>query len=110
MNLPTREEAKEAMAWFEPNLEENIGLTPDHIRSIEIFKKIALAYSSDSLIEARTEGEIEKVLINLAEKQLQAVIRTVDKKGLMNTDWSDIESEGGSLDFKTIAHALVGKV
>jgi hypothetical protein len=85
MNLPTREEAREALAWFEPNLEENIGLTPDHIHSIEVFKKIALAYTSGSLIEARTEGEI----FNILHSKFLGL--TID-------------------DENKIAHALVGKV
>jgi len=34
------------------------------------------------------------------------VVKAVDKKGLINTDWDDIDSNGGSLDFNVIAKAI----
>jgi hypothetical protein len=47
-----------------------------------------------------------EILENLADKQLRATIKAVDKKGLMKTDWSDIDKEGGHLDFEVIASAI----
>lgn len=56
-----------------------------------------------------SEEAVIKVLEDLANKQLSATIKAVDKKGLMNTDWCDIDAEGGALDFKIIAKAIVSK-
>ena len=54
--------------------------------------------------------KIEKILYELANNQLRGVIKVVDKKGLMNTGWDDIESEGGALDFSIIAEAINSKM
>ena len=54
--------------------------------------------------------KIEKILYELANNQLRGVIKVVDKKGLMNTGWDDIESEGGALDFSIIAEAISFKM
>lgn len=52
------------------------------------------------------EQEIIKILEELGRKQTRAVIRAVDKKGLMNTGWDDIDQEGGSMSFEAIVKAL----
>jgi len=51
-------------------------------------------------------NQISKVLYDLMQNQFKAVVKAVDKKGLINTDWNDIDSNGGSLDFNVIAKAI----
>jgi len=51
-------------------------------------------------------NQISKVLYDLMQNQFKAVVKAVDKKGLINTDWDDIDSNGGSLDFNVIAKAI----
>lgn len=50
--------------------------------------------------------EMIKVLKGLAEKQMKSIIQAVNKKGLMNTGWDDIDSQGGYLDFKVMCAAI----
>lgn len=60
-----------------------------------------------ALIKSVENGvNIEKVLEKLTVIQTTAVIKAVNKKGLMNTGWDDIDREGGHLDFKVIAKAI----
>lgn len=51
--------------------------------------------------------EIVKILEGLAHKQMSAIIKTVDEKGLLKTGWDDIDNNGGSLTFELIADAIV---
>ena len=59
MNLPTREEAKNVVSWFE--MITHLCRKTDNYLFAKEYKnayKLLQAYSSGSLIEARTEGEI----------------------------------------------------
>lgn len=55
------------------------------------------------------EKKIIKTLEELAHKQMSSVVKAVNKKGIINTDWDDIDAEGGSLTFELIANTLVTK-
>jgi hypothetical protein len=81
MNLPTREEAKQIV---EANKVAHYCLPGNIVTILE-------AYSSGSLIEARTEGEIIDFLDSWGYRQGNLL--------KCNDD-----------DFRKIAHALVGKV
>ena len=54
-----------------------------------------------------TKEEIIKVLEGLMETQMNAIIETVEEKGLTNTTFDDIGKGGGVLNFDTIARAIV---
>ena len=49
---------------------------------------------------------IESIIQELAINQHKAIIKAVNKKGLMDTNWNDIDKEGGHLDSKVIATAI----
>ena len=51
-------------------------------------------------------GVIEKIIKELMYKQFCAVIKTIEEKGFMNTDWEDIDKNGGSIEPITIAQAI----
>lgn len=51
--------------------------------------------------------EIKNTLHKLFSKQSKAIIDTVNKKGLLNTSWDDISSNGGgSMDISAIAQCI----
>jgi len=54
----------------------------------------------------KIEKGIEAIILGIGKKQGDAVIKAVDKKGLMNTGWSDIENEGGCWDIKKLAQEI----
>ena len=54
----------------------------------------------------KIEKGIEAIILGIGKKQGDAVIKAVDKKGLMNTNWNDIETEGGCWDIKKLAQAI----
>ena len=70
------------------------------------FKGAIAMYDACRLSSIVSEEEILKVLEEITYKQFDAIKNAVDKNGLMNTDWEQIDNEGGSIDFKTIAHAI----
>ena len=72
---------------------------------VKISKPKAIALSELKSLEPSVE-EIIKTIEELGLTQFKAIIRTVDKKGLMNTGWGDIDEEGGKLDFAVIAQAI----
>jgi hypothetical protein len=103
------EVAKNAIKWNEDLIKICSPQVPEENYSIQKSRKSISALSHlISIAERATDEErIENVMDNLAEKQLRATIKAVDKKGLMNTDWEDIDNEGGKIDFCVIAHAIV---
>ena len=76
--------------------------------------ELAVKLSKTEQALSQAEEKLEKVTVDniiqqlekLSQEQTKAVIKAVDKKGLMKTDWGDIDAEGGSLTFKVIAQAL----
>ena len=85
-------------------------ISPAQWEAFKCLADLGNDYLSGRLVEVASEEEIVKILEELATNQMKAVVKAVNKKGLMNTGWGDIDKEGGSLDFKVIAHALVGKI
>jgi RecB family endonuclease NucS len=95
MNLPTREEAKEASEAISLTVSDSHTGRILNIRfHVQTALKILSAYSSGSLIEARTEGEIEKVI-----RENVDTLHTI----------SDFPHDY-NVSVKQLAHALVGKV
>jgi len=68
--------------------------------------RLKQALTEGKLVVPMSEVELFKVLQQLAQKQMDAVIKAVNKNGLAETDWDDIDSEGGVLDFKVMAEAI----
>lgn len=61
-------------------------------------------------VDPPNKDEIVKILESLRDKQMSGIIKAVDKKGLMNTDWSDIDAEDGFITFESIAEAISNRL
>jgi len=97
MNLPTREEAKEFIRKIEIIQKVKNSISSDNSDNSE-WLEIIKAYANGSLIEAKTEGEIEKIL---CETEL------VMPNGETKYKFGDMM---GGDESRRLAHALVGKV
>lgn len=96
--LPTREEVKNIVKddkqyWNELSVKE-----------INIITSVVNAYVSGTLIEARTEGEIAKIIFNFQHKDSALI-----PQRFCGTQW-DTANECEKIEAKRLAHALVGKV
>jgi len=60
-----------------------------------------------SLAKEVDELMIIRAFEKLRDEQFKAIVKTVNKKGLANTDWPDIEEEGGSFEFSDIAKFIL---
>jgi len=90
------------MKWPEKRTHKHCG----NICKCDYWYEYNSAIDACRLASVVSEEEILKVLEEITYKQFDAIKNAVDKNGLMNTDWEQIDNEGGSIDFKTIAHAI----
>jgi hypothetical protein len=110
MNLPTREEAKAAIENIKLAISDTHTGRIQNIRvSVQVALKILEAYSSGSLIEARTEGEIGKLIETIKEVKALISCQFYGDGTICNISRLYAENIVKILD-EALARALVGKV
>ena len=62
---PTREEAKEGIAWLTPFTTDMV-ITPDHIGAVYTLTELVQAYADNRLVEPMGRGEIFDTLVGMA--------------------------------------------